>query len=125
MEWKKRLPVGASDFKEIREECYFVDKTRMIKEFLDNHGKVTLITRPRRFGKTMAMSMLSYFFNMKNAEENRKLFEGTDIEQAGEKYMREQGQWPVVMLSLKDIKPLKYKSMIAQIRLLIYHFAKS
>ena len=119
MEWKKRLPVGASDFKKIREECYFVDKTRMIKEFLDDHSEVTLITRPRRFGKTMAMSMLSYFFSMKNAEENRRLFEGTDIEQAGEKYMREQGQWPVVMLSLKDIKPLKYKSMIAQIRLLM------
>ncbi len=115
MEWKKRLPVGASDFKRIREECYFVDKTRFIKEFLDDHSEVTLITRPRRFGKTMAMSMLSYFFSMKNAEENRKLFEGTYIGQAGEKYLREQGKWPVVMLSLKDIKPLKYKSMVAQI----------
>ncbi len=126
MEIQKRLPVGTDDFKEMRENCYFVDKTRFIKDILDDHGKVTLITRPRRFGKSMAMSMLSYFFKPENAEENRKLFEGTDIEKAGERYMAEQGQWPAVMLSLKDVKPLAYKSMLAQMaivmhRLYAYH----
>ena len=60
MEWKKRLPVGASDFKRIREECYFVDKTRFIKEFLDDHSKVTRIMRPRRFGKSMALLFLQH-----------------------------------------------------------------
>ena len=123
---QKRLPVGIDDFKEMRENCYFVDKTRFIKDVLDNCGYVTLITRPRRFGKSMAMSMLSYFFKLENAEGNRKLFEGTDIEKAGERYMAEQGQWPVVMLSLKDVKPLDYKSMLAQMaivmhRLYAYH----
>ncbi len=114
MEWKKRMPVGTDDFKRLREECYFVDKTRFIRDLLDNHGDVTLITRPRRFGKSMAMSMLSYFFKLENAQENRRLFDETEIERLGERYMQEQGQWPVVMLSLKSIKPLKYSSMVAQ-----------
>ena len=114
---QKRLPVGTDDFKDLRENCCFVDKTRFIKEILDERAKVTLITRPRRFGKSMAMSMLSYFFKLENAEENRKLFEGTDIEKAGDRYMAEQGQWPVVMLSLKDIKPLTYPSMQARFAL--------
>ena len=68
-----------------------VDKTRFIRELLDGGAKVTLITRPRRFGKSMAMSMLKYFFTLEGAEENRALFVGTDVEAAGECYMREQG----------------------------------
>lgn len=97
---KIKLPVGSDDFKRIREEnYYFVDKTRFIKELLDEHSEVTLITRPRRFGKSLAMSMLKYFFTMEGAEENRALFAGTYIEQAGEQYMQEQGQWPVVLLA--------------------------
>lgn len=120
MEMQKRLPVGIDDFRKMRENCYFVDKTRFIKEFLDNYGDVTLITRPRRFGKSMALSMLSYFFTLENAEENRKLFAGTDIERAGARYMAEQGQWPVVMLSLKDLKPLTYKSMLAQMAIVMH-----
>ncbi|MBQ7497557.1 MAG: AAA family ATPase [Selenomonas sp.] len=111
----KRLPVGTDDYKRLREDFYFVDKTRFIKEILDQHSEVTLITRPRRFGKSMAMSMLKYFFTLKGAEENRALFAGTDIEAVGGRYMQEQGQWPVVMLSLKDIKPLKYSDMVVQV----------
>ena len=112
----RRLPVGIDDFKELMQGSFLrVDKTRFIKEFLDDSAKVTLITRPRRFGKSMAMSMLKYFFTLEGAEENRKLFAGTDIEQAGDKYMQEQGQWPVVMLSLKDIKPIEYSIMLVQI----------
>lgn len=60
----KRLPVGMDDFKKLRENYCYVDKTRFIKELLDEHSEVTLITRPRRFGKSMAMSMLKYFFSL-------------------------------------------------------------
>ena len=71
----KKMPVGIDDFKKIREEnYYFVDKTRFIQEFIDNHSQVTLITRPRRFGKTLILSMLKCFFSLENAAENKKLF---------------------------------------------------
>ncbi len=112
---KIKMPVGVDDFKELVQGNFLtVDKTRFIKELLDDSAKVTLITRPRRFGKSVAMSMLKYFFTLEDAEENRALFAGTDIERAGEKYMQEQGQWPVVLLSLKDIKALTYDSMVEQ-----------
>ena len=100
---KKRLPVGIEDFKELIEDnYYFVDKTGFIADFMDNRGKVTLFTRPRRFGKTLTLSMLMYFFTLKNAAENRKLFAGLNIEKAGDEYMAEQGKRPVVFLTLKD-----------------------
>ena len=104
MEQHKRMPVGVDDFKELREEYYFVDKTKFIRELIDGHSDVTLITRPRRFGKTLTMSMLYYFFANENAEENRKLFDGCAIAEAGEKYIAEQGTRPVVFLTLKDVK---------------------
>ncbi|MBR4695765.1 MAG: AAA family ATPase, partial [Selenomonadaceae bacterium] len=78
--------------------------TRFIRDLLDIRTDVTLITRPRRFGKTLALSMLQYFFTMENAEENRKLFDGLDIERAGTQYMREQGTRPVVFLTLKEVQ---------------------
>ena len=115
----KRMPVGLDDYKKLREEYYFVDKTRFIREFLDGHGEVTLIARPRRFGKSLTLSMMKYFFALDEGKENRKLFDGTDIERAGERYMKEQGQWPVVLLSLKDVKPIQYSSMVAQISFLM------
>ena len=102
---KKAMPIGVDDFaKLINEHFYFVDKTRFIQEIIDYRRTVTLITRPRRFGKTLALSMLQYFFSLQNAEENRKLFSGLAIEQAGEKYMSEQGTRPMIMLTFKDIK---------------------
>ena len=104
MQQNKRMPVGVDDFKKLREEYYFVDKTKFIRELIDGHSDVTLITRPRRFGKTLTMSMLYYFFANENAEENRKLFDGCAIAEAGEKYMSEQGKRPVVFLTLKDVK---------------------
>ena len=104
-ERKRPMPVGIEDFGElIQREYYFVDKTRFIRELLDAQGKITLITRPRRFGKTLTLSMLQYFFTLENAEENRKLFRRLDIEGAGTQYMREQGTRPVVFLTLKDIR---------------------
>ncbi len=115
-ERKRPMPVGIEDFGDlIRKEYYFVDKTRFIQELLDSCGIVTLITRPRRFGKTLTLSMLRYFFDMKNGEENRELFRGLDIERAGEKYMREQGTRPVVFLTLKEVQAGKFPGMMAKL----------
>ena len=115
---KRPMPVGIEDFKKlVQGEYYFVDKTRFIRDLLDVRTDVTLITRPRRFGKTLALSMLQYFFTLENAEENRKLFEGLDIEKAGEEYMREQGTRPVVFLSLKEVQRPAYASMLAMLSL--------
>ncbi len=111
-ERKRPMPVGIEDFKElVRNGYYFVDKTRFLMELLDSKGKITLITRPRRFGKTLTLSMLQYFFTMENAEENRTLFEGLDIERTGIRYMREQGTRPVVFLTLKEIRAGTFAEM--------------
>jgi len=98
------MPVGIEDFgKLVNEKYYMIDKTRFIKELIDCRGEVTLITRPRRFGKTLTLSMLRYFFSVENAAENRKLFAGLDIERAGDRYWQEQGTRPVLFLSLKEV----------------------
>ena len=107
------MPVGVDDFRQVRQEYYYVDKTDFLKTLIDGHAQATLITRPRRFGKTLTMSMLYYFFSNKDAEENRALFEGSFIEKAGERYMSEQGTRPVVFLSLKDIKEDTFEGMLA------------
>ena len=105
---KKPLPIGIDDFKTIIEEdYYYADKTKMIESLLDDGAGVTLFTRPRRFGKTLNMSMLNYFFNLKNKEENRKLFENLYISKS--KYMNQQGGYPVIYLSFKDIKALNWE----------------
>ena len=111
----RRIPVGVDDFKSLREECYFVDKTRFIKELIDERSKVTLITRPRRFGKTITMSMLYYFFTNENIEENRKLFEETEIAAYGERYIKEQGKRPVIFLTLNDAKNMDMPTMIERL----------
>ena len=98
------IPIGDSDFKSVVSNGnYFVDKTKFIAEIIDNRGKSILITRPRRFGKTFNLSMLYYYFTMHNADENKSLFHGTFIEQAGDKYSHEQGKWPVIYISFKDL----------------------
>ena len=117
------MPVGIEDFKELRESYYSIDKTKFIKKLLDSRSKVTLITRPRRFGKTLMMSMLYYFFTNDNAKENRRLFAGTMIEETGEKYMAEQGKRPVVLVSLKDANGNNWDNvhkMIKQLLSLVY-----
>ncbi|MBQ7478557.1 MAG: AAA family ATPase [Selenomonadaceae bacterium] len=117
---RKPMPVGVEDFKElVSEDYFFIDKTGFIRDYIDAKGKVTLITRPRRFGKTLTLSMLQYFFTAEHAVENRKLFAGLDIERAGERYMREQGSLPVVFLSLKDVQRPNYASMLAMLSLLL------
>ena len=107
------MPVGVDDFRRVREEYYYVDKTDFIRQLIDGHAQATLITRPRRFGKTLSLSMLYYFFTNKDAEANRVLFEGSNIEKAGERYMAEQGSRPVVFLSLMDIKEASMEDMLA------------
>ncbi len=107
------MPVGVDDFRRVREQYYYVDKTDFIKALIDGHAQATLITRPRRFGKTLSMSMLYYFFTLEDAMDHRALFEGSKIEKAGERYMAEQGTRPVVFLSLKDIRESSFEDMLA------------
>ena len=115
---KKPLPIGIDDFKTIIEDdYYYADKTKMIESLLDDGAGVTLFTRPRRFGKTLNMSMLNYFFNLKNKEENRKLFENLYISK--NKYMNQQGEYPVIYLSFKDIKALNWEKCYFMTRRLI------
>ena len=114
----KPMPIGVDDFKELVEKGYcFVDKTRFIQELLENRGKVLLITRPRRFGKTLNLSMLRYFFTLKNAEENRKLFAGLEIEQTD--CMAQQGSRPVVFLTLKGVQCPDYPLMLERLQELL------
>ena len=108
------LPIGADDFKKvISKGYYYVDKTELIKELLDKKGEVNLFTRPRRFGKTLNMSMLQCFFentgDEKANKENRFLFDGMKIMNAGEKYLSEMGRYPVISLSLKSSKQPTWK----------------
>ena len=115
---KKGIGIGVEDFSEvIKENCYYIDKTKWIGEILEDKSKIKLFTRPRRFGKTLNMSMLKYFFNVENKEENKKLFNGLDVEKS--EYMSEQGQYPVIFISLKSIKAKTWEEAIQEIRLLV------
>ena len=108
MSWTP-LPVGVENFEEIIDKgYYYVDKTLLIRDLIDLRGKVNLFTRPRRFGKTLNMSMLRYFFE-KAEEDRRYLFQGTKIMDAGEKYRSEMGKYPVISLSLKSMKQGSYE----------------
>lgn len=117
----QRLPVGIDDFAKIREgNYYFVDKTMAIGELLDNHGEVLLLTRPRRFGKTLFLSMLYYFLASARGADYRNLFHGLAIERAdGGSYMAEQGRRPVLFLSLKDVKHRTWPDMVEKFRSLL------
>lgn len=97
------LPIGVSNFKELVDNYYYVDKTLMIKEFIDSKPKVSLFTRPRRFGKTLAMDMIKTFFEISDAD-NSKYFRDKKIWSCGELYRREQGKYPVISVTFKDIK---------------------
>ena len=103
MSWKP-LPIGVDNFENlIRNGYYFADKTLFIRELLDMKGEVNLFTRPRRFGKTLNMSMLRCFFE-KSGEDPAVLFSGTKILEAGEQYLSHMGRYPVISLSLKSMK---------------------
>ena len=105
------MPVGVDNFREmVSRDYYFVDKTNFIKELLDHKNKVTLITRPRRFGKTLAMRMLQEFFDINAA--GRDTFKGLNISRAGEKYIQHRGKYPVIFFSLKDIATGNYQDAL-------------
>ena len=114
-EERKIISIGMEDFKEIiNKNGYFVDKTRMLQQLLDSNSKVTLFTRPRRFGKTLNLSMIRRFFEDERMADgttvdNRKLFDGLAISRCGEKYLQHQQQYPVISLSLKSAKQPNYE----------------
>ena len=114
----KRLAIGIDDFRKIiKEDCYYVDKTKFIEAVLEDATNVKLFTRPRRFGKTLNMSMLKYFFDVRESEENRELFNGLDIEKS--KYIDEQGKYPTILISLKSIKYETWEESLEQLKSLI------
>ena len=116
---KKAVPVGIEDFERIiNEDYYYVDKTMLIEKLLINRVPVTLFARPRRFGKTLNMSMLKYFFDVKDKEENKKLFENLKI--YDNEYMSEQGKYPVIFISLKDLKEDTWEECIESIKDTMY-----
>ena len=114
----KRIPIGVENFKEIiSSDFYYIDKTKSIEDILNDGSKVKLFTRPRRFGKTLNMSTLKYFFDIQNANENRKLFNGLDIEKS--EYFSEQGKYPVIFISMKGIKATTWEETKKDIALLV------
>ena len=111
----KRLPSGMCDFKEIIEnDCEYVDKTSFIIELLNKKEKVTNILRPRRFGKTLMQSTLKYFFDIREGKENRDLFKGLDIERSP--FFKEQGQYPVINLTFKNIRESNWNKCFEKIK---------
>ncbi len=115
---KKAIPIGIENFEDIiKDNYYYVDKSMLIEDILVNRAAVTLFTRPRRFGKTLNMSMIKYFFDVRNKDENRKLFEGLKI--FGSEYMKEQGKYPVIFVSLKDLRGDTWEMCLMEIKKMI------
>ena len=115
---RKPLPMGVSDFRDACSNYYYVDKTMLIRDFLDERAKVSLFTRPRRFGKTLNMDMLRVFFE--RTEENTSVyFKNKKIWRCGEIYTRHQGRYPVIFLTFKDVKCLNWEDTFQKIRKLI------
>ena len=112
---KKKLPIGLSDFKDmIEKNYYYFDKSELIENILEDGSIVKLFTRPRRFGKTLNMSMLKYFFDVKNKEENKKLFEGLNISKS--EYFEKQGEFPVISISFKNYNKNDWESGFKSIK---------
>ena len=109
------MPIGRDDFADVRSGYYFVDKTPFLCSFLKAHAKVTLFTRPRRFGKTLTLSMFRYFLSIDHAEENRKLFDGLQVVNDAEA-MAMQGTRPVLFLTLKGWNGLSWEMLQGRVR---------
>lgn len=114
----RSLPIGVSDFKLATTGYYYVDKTLMIRDFLDKKPMVSLFTRPRRFGKTLNMDMLRVFFEKTN-EDTSVYFKDKQIWQCGDYYTKHQGQYPVIFLTFKDVKSMTWEETFQKIRRLI------
>lgn len=118
---KKALPIGVDNFEKlITQDYYYVDKTLFIKELLDLKGNVNLFTRPRRFGKTLNLSMLKYFFedtgDREENKKNRELFSGLKIMESGDAYISRMNGYPVITLNLKSAKQPTFDSAYFKIR---------
>ena len=110
------IGLGQSDFRALRiRKNYYIDKTMYIKDIIDNRSKVILVTRPRRFGKTLNMSMLRYYFDC-SQKDNKELFEGLKIMEQGEEYTSKLGYYPCIYLTLKDISEVNYPNMILNLK---------
>ena len=114
----KKIPIGIESFKELIEENYFyIDKTKFIEEIVNDGAKVKLFTRPRRFGKTLNMSMLKYFFDIRESEDNKKLFENLYIKNSP--VFIEQGKYPVIFISMKEIQASNIENCIDAVKVLL------
>ena len=111
----KPLPIGISDYVRAQAEYYYVDKTMLIKEFLDQKPLVSLFTRPRRFGKTLNMDMLRVFFEISD-EDTSRFFSDKNIWKCGSEYRMHQGKYPVIFLTFKDVKFDSWEETLAKIR---------
>ena len=116
---EKYIGLGVSDFKQmIKEDVYYVDKTMYIKEIIDNRDKVVLVTRPRRFGKTLNMSMLRYYFDNR-VKDSKELFNGLEIMTQDERYLKEMNKYPVIYLSLARVKETNFEEMILALKSIV------
>ena len=110
------IGIGESDFKGLRiRNNYYIDKTMYIKDIIDNESRVILVTRPRRFGKTLNMSMLRYYFDIKQ-KDSKELFKGLKILEQEEKYTSKLGYYPVIYLTLKDVQDRNYENMLLDMK---------
>ena len=110
------IGIGESDFKALRiRNNYFIDKSMYIKDIIDNQSRVALITRPRRFGKTLNMSMLRYFFDC-DVKDAKELFEGLKIMEQGEEYTSKLGAYPCIYLTMKDLNVSTFEYMLMQLK---------
>ncbi|QTA79784.1 AAA ATPase-like domain-containing protein [Desulfonema limicola] len=111
----KKLPIGLSDFKELIEnDYYYIDKTKYIKDIINSSSKILLLPRPRRFGKTLNLSMLKYFFD-KSLENHKELFKGLEIEKH-EEFELYQGKYPVIFMTFKDVKHSQWEACFSSIK---------
>ena len=116
---KKKLPIGLSDFKRlIEDDYYFVDKSLLIKEVIDSGSQVLLLTRPRRFGKTLNLTMLRNFFE-KTRTSNKHLFASLAIWKCGKTYHLRQGIFPVIYITFKDLKKNTWDDCLLGLRRII------
>ena len=110
------IGIGVSDFKNLRvRNNYFIDKSLYIKDIIDNQSSVVLITRPRRFGKTLNMSMLKYYFDC-NQKDNKELFKDLKIMEQDEKYTSKLGYYPCIYMTLKDVKGKNFENMLIALK---------
>ena len=110
------IGIGESDFKALRiRQNYYIDKTMYIKDIIDNESRVILVTRPRRFGKTLNMSMLKYYFDCRQ-KDNIELFKGLKILKEEEKYTSKLGAYPVIYITLKDVQDRSFENMLLNLK---------